>query len=129
MAAILDLDPDEARSAAAGERPQPPPGPDAGPTAVVRLSLLDGFELSIDGHLAELDYRYDGDRLVLVHTLVPDELGGKGVGGALVTAAIDQAAEVGFTVVPWCPFARQWLEHHADVAGKVTIERPDHDKE
>jgi DNA-binding SARP family transcriptional activator len=49
MAAILDLEPDGARGAAATEQPQPPPVPDAEPAAMVRLSLLDGFELNIDG--------------------------------------------------------------------------------
>jgi predicted GNAT family acetyltransferase len=80
------------------------------------------FELAIDGLLAELVYRHEGDRLVLLHTEVPDELGGKGVGGALVTAAIERAATEGLTLVPQCPFAREWLERHADAAGRVKIE-------
>lgn len=84
------------------------------------------FELTLDGHLAELQYRLDGDRIALVHTGVPDELEGKGIGGALVTAAIDRAAVAGLTVVPECPFARHWLERHAETAGRVNIEWPDH---
>lgn len=80
------------------------------------------FETTIDGHMAELIYRRHGDRLVLVHTKVPDELEGKGVGGELVTAAVDFAAEQGLTVVPMCPFARGWLERHPDVAQRVTIQ-------
>lgn len=72
--------------------------------------------------MAELIYRRHGDRLVLVHTKVPDELEGKGVGGELVTAAVDFAAEQGLTVVPMCPFARGWLERHPDVAQRVTIQ-------
>ena len=80
------------------------------------------FELTVDGHLAELVYRREGNRLVLAHTEVPDELEGRGIGGALVIAAIDQAAAQGLTVVPQCPFARGWLERHPDAAGKVTVE-------
>jgi hypothetical protein len=82
------------------------------------------FETTADGHTAELTYRRHGDRLVLVHTGVPDELEGQGVGGALVTAAVDFAAEHGLTLVPRCPFARQWLERHPDVATRVMIEPP-----
>lgn len=82
------------------------------------------FETTVDGHTAELTYRRHGDRFVLVHTGVPDELEGKGVGGALVTAAVDFAAEQGLTLVPRCPFARQWLGRHPDVAKRVTIEPP-----
>ncbi len=80
------------------------------------------FETTIDGHTAELTYRRRDDRLVLVHTEVPGELEGMGVGGALVTAAVDFAAEEGVTVVPRCPFARSWLERHPDVAKRVPIE-------
>ena len=72
------------------------------------------FELTVDGHLAELAYRLDGDRLVLVHTGVPDELGGRGLGGVLVRAALDRAAAEDLTIVPRCPFARSWLEKHPD---------------
>lgn len=80
------------------------------------------FELAVDGQLAELVYHRSGHRLVIVHTGVPDALEGRGIGGRLVTAAIDLAAERGLTVVPLCPFARGWLERHPDVAGRVTID-------
>jgi predicted GNAT family acetyltransferase len=82
------------------------------------------FELQQDGHLAELVYELDGDRLVLVHTGVPEELGGRGLGGVLVRAAVERAAAEGLTVVPRCPFARSWLEKHPDEAGLVTIDWP-----
>jgi predicted GNAT family acetyltransferase len=80
------------------------------------------FEVSVNGRLAELVYRREGDRLVLVHTAVPDELEGRGVGGILVTAAIERARQHGLTVVPRCPFARGWLERHPEVASRVPIE-------
>ncbi len=80
------------------------------------------FELSMDGQLAELAYRVNGKRLVLIHTEVPIQLEGHGIGGKLVTAAIERAARDGMTVVPLCPFARSWLESHADTASRVTID-------
>jgi hypothetical protein len=79
------------------------------------------FELRVDGHLAELVYHVHGDRLTLIHTEVPDELGGRGLGGTLVQAAIDRAARDHLTIVPSCPFARRWLERHPDAIGGVTI--------
>jgi predicted GNAT family acetyltransferase len=75
-----------------------------------------------DGMEAELVYRARPDRLILVHTGVPDELGGRGLAGALVRAAVDRAAREGLTVVPWCPYARTWLERHPQVAETVTID-------
>jgi uncharacterized protein len=80
------------------------------------------FELRADGHLAELVYRRNGKRLVLIHTETPAELGGRGFGGLLVAAAVDRAAREGLTVVPLCPFARHWLERHADVADRAPID-------
>jgi uncharacterized protein len=79
------------------------------------------FEVTVDGHLAELRYRRDGDRLVLVHTGVPDELEGRGLGGTLVRAALAAAEADGSTIVPECQFARGWLEKHPDDAGRVTV--------
>ena len=71
---------------------------------------------------AELMYRLRAGRLVLVHTSVPPELEGQGVGGRLVEAAVGFAAAQGLTVVPSCPFARSWLERHPEVAARVPID-------
>jgi RimJ/RimL family protein N-acetyltransferase/predicted GNAT family acetyltransferase len=80
------------------------------------------FEVWVDGHLAELLYRQDGQRLVLIHTEVPAALDGHGLGGRLVMAAVDRAARDGLTIVPLCPFARAWLARHPDVAGRTRID-------
>jgi predicted GNAT family acetyltransferase len=80
------------------------------------------FELWVDGRLAELPYRRNGNRLVLIHTEVPEELEGRGLGGTLVRAAVDRAAREGMTVVPLCPFARGWLQRHPDTASRVAID-------
>jgi uncharacterized protein len=71
---------------------------------------------------AELVYRASPAKLILVHTGVPEELEGRGLGGQLVRAALDRAVADGLTVVPWCPFARRWLERHPDEAGRVRID-------
>jgi predicted GNAT family acetyltransferase len=82
------------------------------------------FEIRSGGYLAELIYHRRGNRLVLIHTEVPEELERHGLGGRLVTAAVDRAAREDLTIVPFCPFARDWLERHPDVAGRVTIDWP-----
>lgn len=82
------------------------------------------FEATVDDHVAELVYERDGDRLVLVHTGVPAELEGQGLGGQLVLAAVDAAAVDGSMIVPRCPFARRWLERHPDEAARVRVDFP-----
>jgi uncharacterized protein len=80
------------------------------------------LEVHSDGELGELVYRENGNRLVLVHTEVPKALGGRGIAGKLVLAALDKAAASGMTVVPLCPYARSWLERHPDEAARVPID-------
>ena len=82
------------------------------------------FEIRSGAYLAELIYHRSGNRLVLIHTEVPEQLERHGLGGRLVTAAVDRAAREDLTIVPVCPFARDWLERHPDVAGRVTIDWP-----
>ncbi len=80
------------------------------------------LELTADGYQAELVYRRNGNRLVLLHTAVPAELAGRGIGGLLVRAAVGKAAAAGQTIVPLCPFATDWLKRHPDVAAQAKVD-------
>jgi predicted GNAT family acetyltransferase len=79
------------------------------------------LEIRVDDHLAHLDYTLHDRHLTLVHTEVPEQLGGRGLGGILVQAALDKAIAGDFVVVAVCPFARSWLEKHPDAAATVTV--------
>ena len=91
------------------------------PVEVTDNAAESRFELRQDARLAELVYRLRDNRLVLLHTEVPAELEGHGIGGRLVTAAVDRAVREGLTLVPLCPFARDWLERHPE-AGRAVID-------
>ena len=80
------------------------------------------FVIDEDGVEAELLYRMRAGRLILIHTGVPDQLGGRGIGARLVRAALDHARAEQLTIVPWCPFARQWLADHPKDAEGVSID-------
>jgi predicted GNAT family acetyltransferase len=80
------------------------------------------FLFAQDGQEAELIYRVNGNRLVLIHTEVPEFFRGQGIGSQLVQAAVDRASKSGETVVPVCPYARKWLQEHPDVASAVTVD-------
>jgi predicted GNAT family acetyltransferase len=80
------------------------------------------FEAAVGGQLAVLTYRLRDGRLVLIHTEAPAALDGRGIGGALVRAAVDRAQQDGLTLVPLCPFARGWLERHPEEANRVKID-------
>ncbi|HSR83475.1 MAG TPA: GNAT family N-acetyltransferase [Streptosporangiaceae bacterium] len=93
---------------------------DANGLKVVDNQAESRFE--VPGTAAELIYRTNGKRLVLVHTEVPESLGGRGIGGHLVQAAVDKAAANGMTIVPLCPYARSWLKRHPDQAASAPID-------
>jgi uncharacterized protein len=89
---------------------------------VVDNTARERFELREDEHLAVLEYHLRGERFVLIHTEVPEALGGRGLGGALVQAAVDRAKRDHLTIVPGCPFARRWLQKHPDAVEGVAID-------
>jgi predicted GNAT family acetyltransferase len=80
------------------------------------------FVIEAGGVEAELIYRKRAGRLILIHTEVPDALGGRGIGGTLVRAALAHARAEQLTIVPWCPFARRWLTDHPGETQDVTID-------
>ncbi len=80
------------------------------------------LELAVDGQTALLVYRVEGVYLVLIHTEVPELLGGRGLGGVLMAAAVERAVRDDLTVVPLCPFARRWLQRHPDEAARASID-------
>lgn len=95
---------------------------EAAEPAVIDIPDQGRFAVELEGHTAELVYLAEPGRLILVHTGVPSELEGRGIGSMLVRASVARAAAQGLTVVPRCPFARQWLRAHPDVADSVTID-------
>src|SRR4051812_23392307 len=58
---------------------------------------------------AYLSYERRGRTFDIQHTVVPDELGGQGLGGKLVQAAVEYADAEDLDLVVTCPFARGWL--------------------
>ena len=89
---------------------------------IVDVPAENRFVVHVDGAEAEMLYRVKGDRLYLIHTEVPEALGGQGIGGRLVRAAIRRAQTDHLTIVPWCPFARRWLKEHPDESGGITVD-------
>ncbi|KJC37975.1 GNAT family N-acetyltransferase [Bradyrhizobium sp. LTSP857] len=72
------------------------------------------YELELEGHLAATYYELEGDVITFVHTEVPPELGGKGVGSKLIKGALDQVRAAGLRVVAQCPFVKAYIEKHPE---------------
>jgi len=70
------------------------------------------FEAEIEGQLARCDYRLRDGVMLLIHTEVPPPLEGRGIGAALVRAALEHAAATGLKVRPLCSFVSAYLARH-----------------
>jgi uncharacterized protein len=76
---------------------------------VTRNSSVNRFEVTIEGHLAKVDYRMSGNRMIITHTEVPDALRGKGIAEQLVAFAVKYARKEGLEVVAECDYANRFL--------------------
>jgi hypothetical protein len=70
----------------------------------------------LDGHIAATYYKIADGVITFIHTEVPPELGGKGVGSKLVKGALDQLRAEGLKVIAQCPFVKAYIEKHPDYA-------------
>jgi predicted GNAT family acetyltransferase len=77
-------------------------------------AALHRFELDADGHTALLYYRLEPGVITLVHTEVPPELGGRGVGSTLVRGALDAIRARGLKVIAKCPFVGAFMGKHPE---------------
>jgi uncharacterized protein len=75
------------------------------------------FELEVGSHVAASYYGLEGDVVTFLHTEVPPELSGQGVGSRLVKGALDQIRAKGWKVVAQCPFVKAYIEKHAEYQG------------
>jgi predicted GNAT family acetyltransferase len=72
------------------------------------------FVTQAEGHAARLDYIEDEGRLTITHTIVPPEIGGRGIAGELVRAALAYAGDAGLKVDPQCSYADAWMRRHPE---------------
>jgi len=72
------------------------------------------FQVMVDGERAFLEYRlYKGD-IALMHTEVPEKLGGRGIATALAEFALNYARDEKIPVMVYCPFVGAYLKKHPE---------------
>ncbi|MGO2386443.1 MAG: GNAT family N-acetyltransferase [Psychrobacter sp.] len=81
---------------------------------IVHNQAAKRFETSIDGQTGYISYQENADKLVYDHTIVPQQLGGHGVGSALVKHALNYAREQNKKVVPQCSFVASYISKHPE---------------
>jgi len=88
-------------------------------TEITNNSVKHRYELAVDGHIAAAHYELADGVITFVHTEVPPELGGKGIGSKLIKGALEQVRADGLKVIAQCPFVRGYIDKHPDTADLV----------
>ena len=71
------------------------------------------YELAVDGHIAATYYAVADGVITFIHTEVPPELGGKGIGSKLIRGALDLVRADGLKVIAQCPFVKAFIDKNA----------------
>jgi uncharacterized protein len=74
------------------------------------------FVTVVDGHECVLEYALAGSVMTITHTNVPQAIGGRGIAGDLMRAALDAARASHWKVVPDCAYAAVFFKRHPDDA-------------
>ncbi len=72
------------------------------------------FEKKIDDFVAYIEYINKENKLYLTHTIVPKELGGRGIGTSLVRETLEEIEKLNFKIVPTCSFVVSFIERHPE---------------
>ena len=75
------------------------------------------FYVEVEGYVAHVDYILVDGGLDIRHTVVPQQIGGRGIAGLLVQTAYDYAQAHGLKSIATCSYAVKWLEKHPEYEG------------
>ena len=74
------------------------------------------FQTVVDGHTAIAEYTLADGVMTITHTEVPSELGGRGIAGELMKAALAHARAEGLKVRPECSYAASYMQRRPETA-------------
>ena len=75
------------------------------------------FLAKVDGCIAYVTYRINAGQLDIRHTIVPPEIGGRGIAAQLVKATYDYALQHHLQPIATCSYAVVWLQRHPEYHG------------
>ncbi len=84
---------------------------------VVDVPERERYELIVDGDVAGfVTYHLGPSVITFIHTQVEDTYEGRGLGGTLAAAVLDDAHVRGLLVKPRCPFIAKYVDEHPEYA-------------
>ena len=74
------------------------------------------FEMAVGDAVAFAEYAQEDDRVLLLHTEVPQELSGRGIGSKLAKGVFETLRGRDARVVAQCPFMAGYAARHPEYA-------------
>ena len=78
------------------------------------------YEYHIDGHCAYITYDDQNGKMCLTHTIVPEELAGKGLARTLLEDVLEQIKKEGKKAVAVCSYVVKYEEKHPELKDLFT---------
>lgn len=72
------------------------------------------FELTVDGHIAFIEYEEADNIIKLIHTESPEALAGRGSATALIEKTLVYLEENKYQLVPLCPLVFAYVKRHPE---------------
>lgn len=78
------------------------------------------FEIKLGNEHAYIEYRWHNEKIVLMHTEVPESMRGKGIANKLAKDVFEYIRSHKLKSVVYCPFLLGYLKRHPEYDDLVT---------
>ncbi len=79
---------------------------------IKHLENFKRFEATIDGYTAHTQYNLEDGYIDIRHTIVPKEIGGRGIASKLVQETYNWGESQGLKLKATCSYALTWCKRH-----------------
>ncbi len=83
-------------------------------SSLVNNKTQNRFEIVVNDSIAFIDYTEKDKQVALVHTEVPEVIGGKGVAAALVEKTLYYLENNNKSLLPLCPYVFAYIKRHPE---------------
>ena len=89
--------------------------------SIRHIPAVGRFETQVEGYTGYVEYALLPQGVMDIrHTIVPKEIGGKGIAAGLVKFAVEYARSQGLKVRPSCGYGEEFLRRHPEYAAVLS---------
>ena len=75
---------------------------------------LNQYEYHIDSYIPHIEYKKRKNEIALIHTSMPEDLRGQGIGTQLIKDTLDDISRQGLKVIPICGAVAHFMKKHPE---------------